>query len=162
MAEKPKIKPRHKVLAFYGIPGSSGVTYTRMRKFTQFTGNKNPIEYNRQYVDEPIQQTDVVGYAPTIDYAFDKHSGIAVQTDIVKITNEELVGDDAVRTLVQVDTETGEAIMRDYAVIPSTEGDNINVYTYSGAFKCKGEKVLGTAKSTDNWETITFEADEDS
>lgn len=157
METRPKLQARHKKLAFYGIPGDSGVTFTRMRKFTQFTTNKNPIEHSRQYVDEPFQQTDVVGFAPSIDYAFDKHSKLAVHTDIVKLTNEELVGDDAVRTLIQVDTETGEAIRRDYAVIPGTEGDNINVYTYSGTFKCKGEKTFGTARTTDEWETITFE-----
>lgn len=161
MADTPKIKPRHKILAFYGVPGDSGVTFHRMRKFTRFTTNKNPIEYDRQYVDEPHKETDVVGYAPSIDYGFDKYSGIPVQTDIVKITNNELIGDDAVRTLIQVDTETGEAISRDYSVIPGTEGDNINVYTYSGTFKCKGDRILGTAESDDDWATVTFEPVDD-
>lgn len=156
--EKPKLQPRHKMLAFYGVPSDTGtVTLTRMRKFTQLSQSKNPVEYNRQYTDEPVQQTDVVGYAPSLDYAFDKHRNLPVHQDMIKITNHELVGDDAVRQLVLVDTDTNEAISRDYAVIPNTEGDNINVYTHSGTFKCKGDKVLGTATSNDNWETITFE-----
>lgn len=56
-----KIVERHKILAFYGVPGTNdAVTYHRMKKFTQFSHSKNPIEYSRQYVDEPFQQTDVV------------------------------------------------------------------------------------------------------
>ena len=79
-----------------------------------------------------------------------------VQDDIVKIHDEELIGDDAVRNIVVVDVETGEAVQRSYAVIPSTEGDNINVYTYSCNFKTKGELIQGTATSSDDWQTCTF------
>lgn len=149
---------RHKVLAFYGVPDKNGgsVKFVRMPKFTQLSQSKNPIEYSRQYVDEPFQETDVVGYSPSIAYAFDKHKGYEVQEDIVNITDKELLGDDAVRTIITVNIDDGTAIKRDYAVIPSTEGDNINIYTYSGTFKCKGEKVHGTAVSSDNWQTITF------
>lgn len=151
------ITPRHKILGFYGVPGeNSSVTYTRMQKFTQFSQSKNGIEYSRQYVDEPFQETDIMGYSPSYAYAFDKHTGLAVQEDIIKITDEELLGDEAVRTLIQVDTATGKAIKRDYAVIPGTEGDNINIYTYSGTFKCRGDKVIGTASSSDDWKTCTF------
>lgn len=154
---KKSIVHRHKILTFYGIPDEEGsVKFVRMPKFTQLSQSKNPIEYNRQYVDEPFQETDVVGYSPSIAYAFDKHTGYEVQQDIVKITDEELLGDDAVRTIIIVNVDTGAAIKRDYAVIPSTEGDNINIYTYSGTFKCKSEKVLGKADSKDNWQTITF------
>ena len=155
-----KITPRHKMLGFYGVPVTEGdtteITYTRMRKFTQLSQSKNPIEYNRQYVDEQFQQTDVMGYSPTIDYAFDRYSGYPMQEDIIKISDEELVGEDAVRSIILVDTETGKAIKRDYSVIPNTEGDNINIYTYSGTLKCRGEKVHGTATSEDNWQTVTF------
>lgn len=158
MAEKPTIVARHKKLAFYGVPEKEGdtVKYYRMPKFTQLSQSKNPIEYSRQYVDEPFQETDITGYSPSIAYAFDYHRGCEVQKDIVAITDGELIGDDAVRSIIVVDTETEEAIKRDYAVIPGTEGDNINIYTYNGTFKCKGEKVIGTATSTDNWQTVTF------
>lgn len=98
----------------------------------------------------------MVGYSPSISYAFDRHTDKEVQTDIIRISDEELIGSDAVRNIVVVDIETGEAVKRAYAVIPSTEGDNINVYTYSGNFKCKGELVMGTAESSDNWQTCTF------
>lgn len=158
------IVQRHKKVAFYGVPttsnGTTTIVYTRMPKFTQLTTNKNPIEYSRQYVDEPFQESDVVGYSPSISYAFDRHTDKAVQNDIIEITDKELIGDDAVRSIVVVDIETGTATKRDYAVIPSTEGDNINVYTYSGDFKTKGKLVQGTATSSDDWQTCTFtEAD---
>ena len=159
-----KIVPRHKILAFMGVretttSGGTTVTtttYYRMTKFTQLSTSKNPIEYGRQYVDEPFTVTDVMGYSPSISYAFDKHTDIPVHNDLVKITNDELLGDDAVRSIIVVNTETNEAVKRDYAVIPNTEGDNINVYTYSGTFKVKGELIKGTAATSDNYQTITF------
>lgn len=162
MSEKTKktIVVRHKKVAFFGVIGSDGTEkFLRMPKFTQLTQNKNPIEHNRQYVDEPFQETDVIGYSPSISYAFDLHRNCEVQKDIAKITDNELLGDDAVRNIVIVDIDEGIAIKRPYAVIPTTEGDNVNVYTYSGDFKCKGEKVCGTATSTDGWQTITFTED---
>lgn len=102
---------RHEILAFYGItqPSESGmqiVVFNRMTKFTQLTQNKNPIEYSRQYVDEAYQFADVVGYAPAIDYAFDAHSNNVVHKDIIDITNGEKLGNDAVRQILIVDTET--------------------------------------------------------
>lgn len=158
--KKPKLVARHKKVAFYGVPNNSGgTTFHRMPKFTQINQSKNPITYDRQYVDEPFQQSDVVGYSPSIAYAFDYHRNCPVQEDIIKITDSELIGDEAVREIIVVDIETGTASKRPYSVIPNTEGDNINVYTYSGDFKCKGEKIAGTASSSDNWQTITFTED---
>ena len=89
---------RYSVVAFYGIKGSgdtSTVTYHRMQGFTTLTTSKNPKEYTRQYVDEDHEQTDVVGYSPSIAYTFDRYAGNAVQDDIVRITNQELTGNDA-------------------------------------------------------------------
>lgn len=156
-----KIIPRHKVLAFYGVPSTDGeVTFHRMSKFTSLSQSKNPIEHSRQYTDEKFSQTDVIGYAPSIDYSFDRHSGNAVLTDMIEIGDKELVGDDAVRPIIWVDTETGKAIKRDYSVIPNAEGDNINIYTHSGTLKCRGESVHGTATSSDDWQTVTFAEEE--
>lgn len=161
--KNPKIVERHKVLAFYGVPDNNGVKYHRMSKFTQFSHSKNPIEYSRQYVDEPFQQTDVVGFSPSYAYAFDKHKNLPVQKDIIAITDGELLGDDAVRSIVLVDTSGGsDSYMRDYSIIPSTEGDNINIYTYSGNMKARGDKVKVVASSTDNWQTITVSESDDS
>ena len=161
----PTIVQRHKMLSFYGVTTTttSGgtttttTTYHRMKYFTGLSQAKNPQEYSRKYVDEPNQRTDVTGYAPEMSYGFDKHRNDPVLTDIVKITNDELYGDDAVRDIITVDTETGEAYKRPYTVSPGTEGDDANIYKYSGSFKANGEKVKGTATSTDDWATVTFE-----
>ena len=151
------LKQRHKIVAFYGVPGSGGtVTYTRMRYFTQLSKSKNAQEYSRKYVDEKAQRTDVVSFAPQYDYAFDRNSDDPVLADIISITDNELLGSEAVRSIVLVDTDTGIAYKRDYSVIPSTEGDDANVYTHSGSFKADGEQLAGTATSSDNWQTITF------
>lgn len=152
----PKIVPRHKIVAFYGVSSSSTTTYYRMTKFTQLSKPQNPIEYSRQYIDEDFEANDVVGFSQSISYAFDKYRGLPVQEDIVSITNSEQTGDSAVRSIVTVDTDTKEAFKRDFAVIPNNEGDNTNTYTYSGNFKCKGNLIEGVAKTDDNFKTITF------
>ncbi len=152
------IMPRHKILSFYGVPteGTATITFYRMKKFTQLTQAKNPQEYSRKYVDEASQRTDVTGFAPQIDYAFDRHKNNPVLTDIVGITNRELIGSDAIRTIIIVNVETGEAFKRDYAVVPGSEGDDANIYTHSGSFKANGDVIEGTASSSDEWQTITF------
>ena len=158
---------RHKILAFVGFTtggsgGSTTTTYKRIHQFTAFTHNKNPQEYARQYVDEPFQQDDVVGYAPSYDYAFDKNSSTdEVQERIITITDEEKLGNNAVVDLLVVDTDSPTYVARQryYSVIPGTEGDNINVYTYSGTLKARGKLVAGTAETSDNWETCTFTPD---
>lgn len=153
-------------VAFYGIKGSTGDTYTyhRMQGFTDMSTSKNPIEYSRQYVDEDFEQSDVVGYSPSIAYGFDQFAGNAVHEDIAKISDDELLGTDAIRPIVLVDLtkESGvNAVKRDFAVIPDSEGDSTDAYTYSGNLKVKGDKIKGTATSADGWKTITF-TEEDS
>lgn len=153
---------RHKKLAFYGVPGSgspSTVTYHRMKNFTSLGQSKNPNEYSRKYVDKPNNESDVVGFSPALGFSFDLHTDNAVHEDIVSIADGELIGDDAVRSIILVDTITKTAIKRDYSVIMSSEGDNTNVYTYSGDFKCKGSPVHGTAATEDDWQTVTFTED---
>lgn len=148
-------------VAFYGIKAAEGDTYTyhRMQGFTDISTSKNPIEYSRQYVDEEFEQSDVVGYSPSIAYGFDQFVGNAVHEDIVKISDDELLGTEAVRPIVMVDMSktTGiNAVKRDFAVIPDSEGDSTDAYTYSGNLKVKGDKIKGTATSADGWQTITF------
>lgn len=45
--------------------------------------------------DEPFQETDIIGCSPSISYAFDLHRNCEVQQDIVNITDNELIADDA-------------------------------------------------------------------
>ena len=158
---------RYSVVAFYGIKGSGDtptVTYHRMQGFTTLTTSKNPKEYTRQYVDEDHEQTDVVGYSPSIAYTFDRYAGNAVQDDIVRITNQELTGNDALVDIVVVDTADTQsgggctAVKRAYAVIPDSEGDSADAYTYSGNFKVKGDRELGAATVSEDGLTCTFTA----
>lgn len=155
-----KLKSRHKKVAYYGVPktveGVTTVTFYRMTGFTSLPQNKNPKEHTRQYVDEDFERSDIVGYAPVIPYNFDRHDGNKVHEDIVNITDNELIGADAVRIIIVADLDDSTAIQRNYSVIPDGEGDDINIYTYSGNFKANSEKVMGTATSSDNWQTITF------
>ena len=132
-----------------------------MEGFTDLTYSQNPKEYSRQYVDEDFERTDIVGYAPSISYAFDKYTGNAVLADIVKITENEYIGDMMKRQIVTVDlsatpmeSANGNAQMRDYAVIPDTNGDTTDCLTYSGNFKAKGLRIPCIATSYDDWQTI--------
>lgn len=92
--------------------------------------------------DEPFQETDIIGCSPSISYAFDLHRNCEVQQDIVNITDNELIADDAVRNIVIVDIDEGTAIKRPYAVIPSTEGDNIQRLYLLGHVQVQGRKNL--------------------
>lgn len=133
-------------LAFYGVPGegSGTATYYRMKGFTEISVSKNSKEYTRQYVDEAFEETDVTGYSPSVSYAFDRYKEQTPQSDIVKITDDELTGDDAIREIVFVDMTSKEsggnylAKKRSFAVIPDSEGGSTDAYTYSGSFKAKG------------------------
>lgn len=155
-----KILKRSDKLAFYEIDG----TYNRMRGFTDFSMSKNPTEYTRKYVDEQSERNDVVGYNPSITFAFDRFSDDAVHSDMVAIADSEAVGADAVRSIVIVDTtketENGfYAQKRDFAVIPDSEGNDSDTYTYSGSLKANGAIVVGYATTDDEWQTITFTAE---
>ena len=150
---------------FYRLPSDSpedqGV-FHRMTNFTQAVTTKNPKEYTRQYVDEESQRVDVVGYASSTAYAFDLDPDNPVHQDLVAITDQEKIGPEAVRELVLADLtgdlSSGEApaVRRSCSVLPDEEGDGFEAYCYTGSFKANGEKVFGTAQSSDGWQTLTF------
>lgn len=153
-----KTMKRNEKVAFMKVKGEE--KYTRIRGFTEFSMSRNPIEYSRKYVDEKNERNDVVGYSPSVRYSFDNFLGDAVHHDFYNITSLELVGDDAVRSIVIVDlttmSNTKDAYSRDWSIIPDTEGDDENTYTFSGTLKANGDIILGTATSDDNWETCQF------
>lgn len=108
MAEtKEKLVSRSRKVAFMGVTsgtgGSGTETFHRMTKFTDMSKSSNPAEYSRQYVDEDGEVTDVTGYSPEISYAFDMYENNAVHNDIIDITDNEKMGDDAVRNIIVVD-----------------------------------------------------------
>lgn len=158
-----KISKRSEKVAFLGLNGSE-TDFARMRGFTEFSVSKNPVEYSRKYIDEQNERNDVVAYAPSISYSFDKFSNDDVHMELIEITDNEMVGADAVRYIVIVDlSSSGEqknAICREWAVIPDSEGKDTDTYTYSGTLKANGNIIIGKATSDDNWQTCIFtEAD---
>lgn len=154
-----KISKRSEKVAFLGLSGSSS-EFVRMRGFTEFSVSKNPVEYSRRYIDEQTERNDVVGYAPSISYSFDRFSDSEVHRELVEIADMEKVGADAVRYIVIVDlsgdASEKNAVMREWTVIPDSEGDDSDAYTYSGSFKANGECVRGTAESDDDWMSCSF------
>lgn len=157
-----KMVQRHQRLAFMNTGTADAPVFTRMTGFTSMTNSKNPKEYARQYVDRASEDTDVVGYAPSIDYSFDRHTNTPVHEKIAKIHDGELTGTDALVEILVVDlftaTEEGvcEARKRTYAVIPDADGDGTDALVYSGSFKSKSEVTVGTAKLDNEEKVATF------
>lgn len=155
-----RLQLRSDVVAFLEVPaaGEGPPEYHRMQGFTSFSVTKNPKEYSRQYVDESQEQTDVVGYSPSIDFGFDKYVGNAVHDYLASLIDEEVIGTPAVVNIVLVDvTKSGEnAKIRPYAVIADTEGDSMDAYTYSGTFAVKGSWTRGTAALSPDGLTIAW------
>ena len=161
-AKVAKMVQRHQRLAFMNTGTAEAPVFTRMTKFTSMTNNKNPKEYARQYVDRSSEDTDVVGYSPSIDYSFDRHTNTPVHDLIAKINDGELIGSDTLVEILVVDLftadETGkcEARKRTYSVIPNNDSDGTDALVYTGAFKCKSEIVVGTATLDDTEQVATF------
>ena len=149
-------------VAFYSIKNGDSTEYHRMKGFTDFTVSKNPSEYSRKYVDEAFEQSDVVGYSPSVSFSFDYIKDNKVHDDIESISRNELVGDDAVRSIVIVDTtscdEEGNypAVKRDFTVIVDTEGSGTETYQISGTFKSKSAQTNGNASTLDGFKKISF------
>ena len=145
-------------VAFYGLTGS----IVRMKGFTSFSKSSNPKEYTRQYVDEAGEQTDVVGFSPSYAYGFDQYTDNLVHADIATITDEEKLGDDATRYIYAVDftNEISSGVYackkRLFAVIPDSEGDSMDAYTYSGNLKNKGVSIPGTATVSNGSASLTM------
>lgn len=164
---------RDKKVAFMEVLNGSEAgqgTYTRMSKFTDMGKSSNPNEYSRKYVDESGEETDVTGYSPSISYTFDQYTDNAVHSEIIDITDNEKVGDAAVRNIIIIDFTspvTGQdgqynAKKRAYSVVPDADGDDANTYTYSGTFRSKGsaEDVVVTVSADGQTCTIVTQSEE--
>lgn len=161
-----KLIKRHEKLAFYGVKQADGsVVFHRMSGFTKMDTAKNPVEYERQYIDEAFKQTDVVAFSPSVAFTFDRFYGNPVHDDIVALSDGEVLGTDAVRTIVICDMATEEngackAISRDFSVVVDSEGNATEAYSVSGTLYTKGEKITGLARVSEDGLTLTFTADE--
>ena len=133
--------------------------------FTSFAEAKNPKEYSRQYVHEKTERADVVGFAPSIAYSADMHSGDPCVERVAKAHDEEQIGNAAHVEIIAVNLwEKGEgqnsyvAYQRKYSIIPDSKGDGTDALIYSGNLKAVGEFVKGTATITADG-TATFAAE---
>ena len=162
MAKETFVKKSEK-LVFYGVDNDGSTTYYRMKGFSNLEKSDNPVEYSRTYVDEDMERSDVVGYAPAISASFDQIVGDEVHDDILDIVDNETIGSGAVRTLMVVDLTKAaagkagsfEAYIRNYSVIGDSEGRD-DLYNRSVNFKANGPIEKGTATSSDEWATATF------
>lgn len=148
---KEVLVKRSQRVAYMNTANAEGPeTFERMTGFTAITNAKNPKEYSRQYVDMDTETSDVVGYAPAIEYTFDRYSNNPVHEKIAKIHDGELLGVETHVDIVTVDlfkkSSTGEkyyATKRTYAVIPDSDGDGTDALIYSGSLKAVSELKVG-------------------
>lgn len=118
--------------------------------FTEFTENKNPKEYARQYINEAAERTDLVGFASGVTYAFDVYENNPVHQKLLAMTLNEAIGPEAVVTVVTAflylagSTETRvKAVRRSYAVCPSRLGGGTDALICAGTLKACGEITEG-------------------
>lgn len=163
MSETRTLVKRSDKVSFFGNMSSGTETFNRMRGFTTLSGSKNPIEYSRQYVDEEMETTDVVGYSPSVEFGFDQYANDLVHEEMVEILDGEKTGTEARRNIVTVDfskptANSGEyeAVKREYAIIGDAEGDGTDAYTYGGTFRATGKRIEGTATLNSDNSVATF------
>lgn len=160
MAGEQTLVTRNKKISFYKV----GEKFIRMTGFTAMSKSANPKEYARQYVDETGEITDVTGYSPSIEYTFDQYTNNEVHKDIIEITEDEKTGSAAVREIVIVDMTSPvgennnefEARKRLFAIIPGTDGDNADTYSYTGTLKSKSSSIKGIATLDAEGASVTF------
>ena len=150
MAEALKIYNRADIVNFMKIND----TYKRMQGFTEGGKTMNSSTYDRRYIDEKTERSTVTGYSTEIAYNFDKIVNNDIHEKISKIHDNELVGESV--EILTVDTTTKKARLRNYSVIPDTDGDSTDAYTYSGTFHADGDITEGTAEVSTDGLTATF------
>lgn len=117
--------------------------------FTDFTENKNPKEYSRQYIHEASERTDLVGFAPSVTYAFDVFDADEVQAALMEMMLSEAVGDAAAVTVVTAFLHRTcgegrvEAVRRMYTVCPAKMGSGTEALICSGTLKSRGDAYRG-------------------
>lgn len=165
MAFEELVKRNGKV-AYMDVSTTTIANFLRMTKFTEISKSKNATEYSRTYVDEDGEVTDVTGYSEEISYAFDLYKGNLVHQRLVNITDNELTGNDALVKILQVDFSKPvgsgyEARLRTYSVVPDTEGDSTDAYTYGGSFRKNSNMTIGVATMNADNTVATFTANQE-
>ena len=166
MSNTEQLVKRSRKVAFMDVSTTSIANFLRMTKFTEISKSKNPTEYSRSYVDEDGEVTDVTGYSEEISYNFYLHVGNLVHEKLVDITDNEKTGADALVRILQVDFTKPkgsgyEARLRTYSVVPDSEGDSTDAYTYSGAFRKNSNMTIGIATINADNTVATFTAEQE-
>ena len=154
MAEGLRIYNRADIVNFMNTGTVAEPVYTRMKGFTEAGNSKNSTTYDRRYVDERTERSTVTGYSTAIGYNFDRIVDNPIHEKIAEIHDDEKVGE--VVQILSVNTVTHDARLRDYSVIPDTDGDSTDAYTYSGEFHADGDITKGTATISADGSTATF------
>ena len=150
MPENNVLVMRYQWEAYMGcILGSTKGNNLIGEGFTTFPKAMNPKEYTRKYISDKTERTDVIGYAPSIGYSCDAIPDDPCVSEIIHITDNELIGTDTHRDIISVNrwTEsdgTCEAFKRTYAVIPDNKGDGTDALVYTGTLKAVSDLVKGT------------------
>ena len=156
-----KLVKRSDKVAFMDVSTTAIEIFKRMRKFTELSTSKNAQEYSRTYIDEDGETTDVTGYSEEKSYGFDEYTDNLVHEKIVDITENEKTGTDALVKVLVVDKthpidDGYKARLRTYAVIPDTDGEDTNAYTYSGTLRKNTSFTVGKAVLSNDGQTATF------
>lgn len=149
---------RNQVLSYMNVGTDTEAKWALIGEgFTAFSESKNAQEYERHYVHERSARTDVVGYAPAIEYSTDYYTNNEVIAKVQKVTDKELVGTDAQVEIIHVHMweNSGDAaspkyfaIYRKYAIIPDGKGDGTEALIYTGSMKAVGDIQEGTFNGT--------------
>lgn len=154
MADGLTIYNRADIVNFMNTGTAQAPTYTRMQGFTEGGKSLNAQTYDRRYIDEKTERSTVTGYSTSIGYNFDRIVGNAIHEKIANVHDNELVGETV--QILTVNTKTNDARLRNYSVIPDTDGDSTDAYTYSGEFHADGDITEGTATVSADGLTATF------
>lgn len=149
MAEK-KLVPRAQWASYMNTGTEGAPVWSRIGEgFSELSETKEAIEYARHYVHENTERRDVVGYAPTIAFRCDMHTGDPVIERVARVHDEELVGAEAQVDILSVNLYEPHpgggftARRRCFAVLPDTKGEGVEALILTGSFAAAGDIVKG-------------------
>lgn len=152
-----EIYNRADIISFMNTGTEESPTYTRMQGFTEGGKSLNSSTYDRRYIDETVERSTVTGYSTSIAYSFDRIVNNSIHNIIAEVHDKEIVG--KVVQILTINTKTNEAQLRNYSVIPDSDGDSTDSYTYSGEFHADGSITEGTGTISSDGMTATFSED---
>jgi len=128
--------------------------------FTDFELSYSPNEYSAHYVHEKTERKTLTGYAPEFSFSCDVFTQDPVIREIMKVTDDELIGTDSVREIVSAnmydpldnEPDTYPAFKRAWSIIPGSKGSGVDALNLSGTFSAFGDSIRGTF----NTKTKTF------